>query len=135
MLEDQVFRVILSYKRRLVRKLKKRKPGARLKARTYYRKNKRKILLRRKRYITKNKAFLRTRKLYKRQKPAWMTRRLHKVKPPKTKSEVIKPKKHEVITKPKIFKPKPIKPRKVKVRQLLSTLKIGGLNREVQGKS
>ena len=114
MLHEQVLRVILSYKRRLVRKLKKRKPGARLKSRTYYRKNKRKILLRRKRYLTKNKAFLKSRKLYKRQKPAWMTRRTHKQKPTKTK--IIKPKQHKVVKEHKTFKPKIIKPRKLKVR-------------------
>ena len=94
-------------------KVKKEEAWGRLKSRTYYRKNKRKILLRRKRYITKNKSFLKSRKLYKRQKPAWMTRRLHK--PKHTKSKVIKPKVHKIVTKPKVFKPKFIKPRKPKV--------------------
>lgn len=108
MVEEKVFRVILSYKRRLVRRLKKRKPGEKLKRRTYYRKNKRKILLRRKRYLVKNKPFLKTRKLYKRQKPKWISQRKTLTsKVPKLK--IIKPKKHPHST------TKPFKPKKIHV--------------------
>lgn len=110
MLHETVLRVILSYKRRLSRKLKKRSPLSRLKSRAYYTRNKRKIALRRKRYLARNKPFLKTRKLYKRQKPTWM---VHKKIIKKPKINVIRPKKHPSITSLHSHKPKPFKPHKI----------------------
>jgi len=102
MLYEKVFRVILSYKKRLFKKLHKKKPLEKLKRRQYYRTHAPQILQRRKRYLAKNKPFLKTRKLHKRRKPAWMS---HK---PKThKFKVIRPKKRPA------FKPKAFKPRKI----------------------
>ena len=114
MLHEKVLRVILSYKRRLTRRLKKRSPLDRLKRRTYYNKNKRKIALRRSRYLLRTKPFLKTRKLFKRQKPTWMTRKKNINKAPKQK--VIRPKKHVPITRSPVQKPhkqKVIRPHKV----------------------
>lgn len=70
-------RVIVAFKRRTVRKLKKRSPVDRLKARLYYRKNKVKLRLKRKRYIMKNHLFHGTHKLFKRSTPPWLGK--HKV--------------------------------------------------------
>lgn len=113
MLHESVLRVVLSYKRRLSRGLKKRSPLDRLKRRSYYAKNKRKIALRRKRYLSKNKPFLKTRKLYKRQKPGWL---IHKKTVKRPKIKVIKPKKHKsLMSRPKPHRMKPFKPHKIHV--------------------
>lgn len=84
--------VILAYKRKFVRVLKRQSPSARLKARKYYRSHKAKLKLQRKRYLKRNKLFLKSRKLFKRTKPAWLAHKKHR--PPKPK-----------IKKPKIKKP------------------------------
>ena len=106
-MNPSVFRVVLAYKRRMVRKLKKRSPSKRFKARLYYRKHKAKIKLQRSRYSKKYKSLMKSRKMFKRTKPAWYSkkkkytpkkiRRPHKL--PKPKKPRI-PKKH-VISKPK----------------------------------
>jgi len=124
---EKVVRVILAYKRRLVKKLKRRSPTARIKSRLYYKTHKSKIRLQRRRYTKRNNLFLKSRKMFKRTKPSWMTHK--KTKPPKT--HVTKPKKspvkkfqrpaklkvHKVVMpKPKSFKrPKPAKAPKIRV--------------------
>lgn len=86
---EKVARVIRAYKRRLVKKLKRRSPVQRMKARQYYKTHKTKIRLQRRRYTKRNKLFLKSRKMFKRTKPTWMVKRkgpkppkLHKPKKP-----------------------------------------------------
>lgn len=93
-MKEVIKRVVLAYKRSFSKKLKKRSAIDRYKSRQYYKRNKIKIKLRRKKYLKKTKSFARARKLFKRTKPAWMSKRK-------------KPKVH----KPKLYKPK--KPRKI----------------------
>lgn len=111
MIDSRVFRVILAYKRKLVKKLKRRSAKDRLKSRLYYKKNKRQLMLKRKRYLSRNKPFLGTRKLYKRSKPAWYSK--HKQKQPTSikpkKPTMVKPKKRPAILKKKPSIPKPRK--------------------------
>lgn len=65
----------------------------RLKARLYYRRNKSKIKLQRKRYLRTHKSILKRRKLFQRYKPSWMQHK--KPKAPKVrKFRVVVPKKH-----------------------------------------
>lgn len=82
-MENLVLRIIEAYKRRLFKKLKKRSPVERLKARTYYRTHKNKILLNRRRYQHKTSPFKKTKKFFKRTTPSWMhgTKHPHPVKP------------------------------------------------------
>lgn len=117
MIYENVLRVILSYKRRLARVLKRRKPIDKLKRKAYYRAHKRQINLRRKRYLQKTKPFLKTRKLHRRVKPSWATRRkslIHKVHRVH-KTNVIRPKKRPSLGHRPIFKPKIIRPKKFHV--------------------
>lgn len=108
----KVARVILAYKRRLVKKVKRRTPLQRLKARQYYKRHKSKIRLQRRRYMLKNRLFTKTRKLFKRTKPGWLYHK--KQKAPKThikKKPTTGIKKHPAYKK----RPSPIaKPPKVK---------------------
>jgi len=73
---------------------KRRSPLQRLKRRLYYRRNRSKILVQRRRYMRKYRTILKHRKLFRRYKPPF-------IKKP---------------SKPKHLKPHKIKPRKVKVR-------------------
>lgn len=68
---EKVIRVILAYKRRVKKVLKKRSPVARFKARLYYRKHKALQKIRRKKYVNRNKIFLKSRKKFKRTVPHW----------------------------------------------------------------
>jgi len=104
---EKILRVILAYKRRMVKKLKRRSPIARIKQRQYYKTHLSKIRLQRRRYIKKNSLFLKSRKMFKRTKPAWMTHK--KTKPPK--SHVKKAPKSTV----KKFQP----PKKPKIRRVV----------------
>ena len=81
-MRERVGRVILAYKRRMYKKLKKRSPLDRLKARIYYRKNKTKIKLKRRRYAKRTKLFNKTKKLFQRSKPVWYSKK--KLKKPRT---------------------------------------------------
>lgn len=91
-MKEIVARIILAYKRRLTRVLKRRSAIDRYKARQYYRKHKTSIKLRRKRYTKQNKMFLKTRKLFKRTKPSWLTRSKKPKIPKKSKPTFPKPK-------------------------------------------
>jgi hypothetical protein len=91
---ETVKRVVLAYKRSFSKKLKRRSAIDRYKARQYYKRNKTKIKVRRKKYLKRTQSFSKSRKLFKRTKPAWMSKR----KKPKA-------------FKPKVYKPK--KPRKI----------------------
>ena len=106
---EKVLRVITAYKRRLVKKLKRRSPTERMRARQYYRSHKTKIRLQRRRYAKRNKLFMKSRKMFKRTKPSWM----HKRKAPKApKMRIHKPKKSpfKKFQKPrKVYVPKRIK--------------------------
>lgn len=65
-------------------KIKKRRtPMQRLKARMYYRRNKNKINLSRRRQYRKSKIFSKTRKLHKRKQPSWLSKLLFQHKPKK----------------------------------------------------
>ena len=91
-------RVILAFKRRLVRKLKRRSPSERLKSRIYYRKNKTKLKIKRRRYLRRNKTFNKSKKIFKRSVPSWLRKtkskapKIHKPKIKKFKFNV--PKRH-----------------------------------------
>jgi len=107
---ESVMRVVTAYKRRFVRKLKRRSPAERLKSRRYYRANKNKIRIQRRRYLRKNRLFMRSRKLFKRVKPSWLSPK--KTKPPTMKSKRKAPKRHTPVSRPrKINIAKPPKPR------------------------
>lgn len=112
-MHDRVLRVILAYKRRLVRKLKRRSPAQRIKQRQYYRTHRASIRLQRRRYLKKNSLFLKSRKLFKRTKPAWLGKK--KVKTPKPK--IHKPKKPSVKKFQAPKKAKPPKARKPKIKK------------------
>lgn len=71
---------------------KRRSPLQRLKSRLYYRRNKGKIRLQRRKYLRKHKNILKNRKMFLRYKPTWIK------KPKKPKAPKLK--------KPKIPKPK-----------------------------
>ena len=73
---DLVRRVVLAYQKRPTKVMKKRTPADRLKSRLYYRKNKNKMRLARRRYNHKTKIFSKVRKLNKRPKPSWMHKAL-----------------------------------------------------------
>jgi hypothetical protein len=68
----------------------RRTPSDRLKARLYYRKNKVKLKLKRKRYLKKNKIFNKTKKLFKRTRPSFKAPKIHKPKFKKFKFNVPK---------------------------------------------
>lgn len=101
-MKEIVARIILAYKRRMVKTLKRRPAAERYKARQYYRKHKTSIKLRRKRYTSQNKMFLKTRKLFKRTKPSWLTKSKKYKAPKKSKPTFPKPK----SKKPKAYAPK-----------------------------
>jgi len=101
-----VRRVILAYKRRMVRKLKRRSPLSRIKQRMYYKTHKAKIRLQRRRYMNKNRIFLKSRKLFKRTRPTWLAPKKHKQPKPK------------IHKKPaKRFKPRGVHPKKAPKRR------------------
>ena len=75
---------------------KRRTPKDKLKARLYYRKNRSKIRLQRKKYLRKYKSILKDRKLFRRYKPTWFKKRVP--------SKPAKPK-HTKKPKIKVFKP------------------------------
>jgi hypothetical protein len=76
--------------------IKRRTSLQRLRSRLYYRKNKAKIRMQRRRYLRTHKTQLKHRKQFKRFKPTWF-------KKPKTyKPKVFKPKKFKVIVPKKI---------------------------------
>jgi len=113
-MHKKILRVILAYKRRFVRKIKRRSPTQRLKSRLYYRTHKAKIRLQRRRYTAKNKLFSKTRKMFKRSKPSWLNPK--KSKPPKSsikKRPPIKPstKRPLVRSKPSRISKPPKRPR------------------------
>jgi len=80
-----VNRVILAFKRRVIRKLVKRSPVARFKARQYYRMHKSLLRTQRRKYTKKYKPFLKHKvKSYKPKRP------IHKAPKPHYKKPVIK---------------------------------------------
>ena len=80
---------------------KRRTPQQRIKSRLYYRRNRAKIRLQRRRYLRKNKSTLKRRKLFKRYKPTWFK------KPPKPSHLAPKkPAKPKSKSKPTFFKVK-----------------------------
>ena len=81
---------------------KRRSPLERLKARLYYRKNRSKIKLQRRRYLRSQGSVLKHRKMFMRYKPTWF-KKVRKIKHPKPQ----KPKKFKLIV-PKIKKTKKI---------------------------
>ncbi len=91
-MNEKVLRVVIAYKRSLVRKLKKRSAIQRLKAKQYYRTHKAILKIKRKRAHSINRSFRRTRKLFKRTTPNW----LRKKKPFYPKFKFRKPKKPTV---------------------------------------
>lgn len=101
-------RTVISIKLR-IKPLKRRSPSQRLKARLYYRRNRSKIRLQRRRYIRTHKNILKHRKMFMRYKPSWFKKpsKHKKLKSPKFKVKtfkVKKPKQHRIpgITKRKI---------------------------------
>ena len=84
---------------------KRRPPQERLKARLYYRKNRAKIRMQRRRYLRVHKSVMKHRKMFMRYKPTWFK------KP--TKIKHVKPKKFKVSI-PKRVKKIGIRPRKIK---------------------
>ena len=100
-------RVVLAFKRRMIKKLKRRSPSERLKARLYYRKNKTKLKLRRNRYLKKNKIFNRSKKLFKRTTPSWLKKTKYKT-----------PTLHKAPKPLKLKKPTVLKPSKPKIKKL-----------------
>ena len=78
---------------------KRRSPSQRLKARLYYRKNRAKIRMQRRRYIRQHRTTIKHRKMFMRYKPSWIKKpnkpRVHRPKKPKTfKIKTLKVKKH-----------------------------------------
>jgi len=98
----KVYRIIMAYKRQMQKKLKRRSPADRLKSRLYYRKNKIKLRIKRRRYIKRTKLYSKTKKLFKRTKPVWYSHKKQKSpsikKPPRPKFK--KPKLAPKIKKP-----------------------------------
>ncbi len=85
---------------------KRRDPASRLKARLYYRKNRSKIRVQRRRYMRTQKSTLKHRKQFMRYKPKWFKRpsQKSKSKPKKVKFNLLKttkPKKPKAPAKPK----------------------------------
>jgi len=89
-------RVVLAYKRRLTKIVKRQTPAQRLKARLYYRKNRTKLKIQRRRYLKRTHIFNKARKLFKRSTPSWLRKphfkspKLHKPKFKKFKFNVPK---------------------------------------------
>jgi len=106
---DTVRRVVLAYVKRPTKVMKKRTPADRLKSRLYYRKNKNKLRLSRRRYNHQTKIFSKIRKLNKRPKPSWLHKAvrsgLSKAKKPK-KVGPIKKFVKKMTSVPKITHPK-----------------------------
>lgn len=82
---------------------KRRTPSERLKARLYYRRNRSKIRVQRRRYIRTHGTVLKHRKMFMRYKPTWFKkpRKVKHIKPPK-------PKKFKLIIPKKIKTRKPV---------------------------
>lgn len=89
---------------------KRRNPGQRLHARLYYRKNRAKIRMQRRRYLRIHKTQIKHRKMFMRYKPTWFKKvkkpSHHVSKPKKFKLHIPKTKK---IKKLKLFKPHKVK--------------------------
>ena len=69
-----------------IRPPKRQTPSQRLKRRLYYRRNRTRIVMRRRRYLRTHKSLLKAhRKLFRRFKPKWMTKPRKPRKPSKTK--------------------------------------------------
>lgn len=79
---------------------KRRTPADRLKSRLYYRRNRTKIRLQRRRYMHKHKTTLKHRKLFQRYKPTWF-KKPPKPAPAKPKKP-LKPKKFKVVVPKKV---------------------------------
>ena len=75
-------RILIAIKLR-VKPPKRRPPSQRLKARLYYRRNRAKIRLQRRRYLRTHKSVLKHRKMFMRYKPKWF-KGPRKTKPVKT---------------------------------------------------
>lgn len=87
---------------------KRRSPSQRLKRRLYYRKNKARILMRRRRYLRTHRTQLKHRKMFQRYKPGWFKKKDTGAPKPTHKPSVVKlviPKMH-AHAKPHLFKPK-----------------------------
>lgn len=74
-------RILIAVKLR-VKPPKRRSPSSRLKSRLYYRRNRAKIRLQRRRYMRTHKSVLKHRKMFMRYKPAWF-KKVRKPKPHK----------------------------------------------------
>ena len=79
-------RILIAIKLR-VKPPKRRSPAHRLKSRLYYRRNRAKIRLQRRRYMRTHKSVLKHRKMFMRYKPTWFKRprKIKHVKSPKAK--------------------------------------------------
>ena len=75
-------RILIAIKLR-VKPPKRRSPSNRLKSRLYYRRNRAKIRLQRRRYMRTHKSVLKHRKMFMRYKPSWF-KKPRKPKPHKT---------------------------------------------------
>ena len=98
-------RIIVAVRLR-IKPPKRRPPSQRLKSRLYYRRNRAKIRLQRRRYLRTHKSVLKHRKMFMRFKPTWF-KKPRKIKPVKT----LKPKRIKLTTpkrkpkkKPNVFK-------------------------------
>lgn len=92
-------RIVIAVRLR-VKPLKRRSPSQRLKSRLYYRRNRPKIRLQRRRYLRTHKSILKHRKMFMRYKPTWFK------KPRKIKHHKTPKPKHLKLTVPKRKKPK-----------------------------
>jgi len=93
-------RTVISVKLR-IKPPKRRSPSQRLKARLYYRRNRAKIRLQRRRYIRIHKSILKHRKMFMRYKPTWFKKpsKHKKLKSPTFRVRTLKvkrPKKHRI---------------------------------------
>jgi len=81
---------------------KRRSPSQRLKARLYYRQNRSKIRMQRRRYMRTHKSILKHRKMFMRYKPKWFKRpsQSGKAHPKKVKLRIPKPKPFKKPAKP-----------------------------------
>lgn len=92
-----------------IRPPKRRAPSERLHARLYYRKNRAKIRMQRRRYLRAHRSQIKHRKMFMRYKPSWFKKPIHKkpTSPHHFKVKVPKLKMH--VSLPKEFKLKKIK--------------------------
>jgi len=102
---EKVAAVILAFKRRLLKHLKKRSPSERLNAKRYYRKHKARIKMQRRRYSLKTKLFRKSKKLFKRTKPKWLHRKKTKAPRPKVYKHPV----NKIVHKPPAARSKPSK--------------------------